>query len=174
MTVRNDVLKIFVCAALVVVLAGYTAMAVQLDIGERDAPGPGLMPCIVGVAGLVVALLATLSAVRDLRNRPAETSTAHDRAMPVDEDEGGDADSILTGAELRRLGAAVAAVAALAVLTPILGFAVAALLSGTALSVVAGQRVWWKALATGAATAVGVSLLFVTILEVPLPAGVLG
>jgi cell division protein FtsW (lipid II flippase) len=132
------------------------------------------MPRIIGGAGLVVAVLATLSAFRDLRNRPSEKSTALKESHTVDENEGQSADDTLTSAELRRLGAAVAAVAALALLTPILGFAISALLSGTALAVVAGQRVWWKALATGAATAVGVSVLFVTILDVPLPAGVLG
>ncbi len=166
MTFRAEAVKVVVCAVVTGVFALYTAAAWQLDLGQTDAPGAGLMPRIIGVAGLIVGALSTLASVRQHRSP---------RQQPVqllDPEEG--TDNVITGGELARLTAAVVAIAALAALTPVLGFALAAFVCATALAVIAGQSTWWKALLIGMGTALATSFLFVSVLAVPLPAGILG
>lgn len=165
---HTDTAKLGVCVATTVGFALYAVSAWQLDTGNMASPGPGVVPRGIAVIGLVAATVHTLGTARKL------ASSRVPARRPEDDTKHAHPNHTLTAHELLRLAGALAALALLAALTPVMGFAFSAFVAALILARLAGQRSWWKSTATGLGVSVVVSFLFVTVLAVPLPAGLLG
>lgn len=133
--------------ALVMIVAGllYTTISLQLKRGDLAHPGPGLFPVVVGVLAVLSGVLGLLELRRKVPVTAAERST-------------GWRPWIFLGA----MGLGV-------VLLPLVGYVVSALVTATAVSWVAGQRTWWKAVVTGLVIALVSTYLFRDVLGVFLP-----
>lgn len=134
--------------ALVMIGAGlfYTAASLRLDRGDLAHPGPGLFPLLVGVLAVLSGGLGLLEVRRQVPVTVAERSSGP------------------------RPWLFLAAMGLGIVLLPLVGYVVSALVLGTAVSRVAGQRTWWKALLTGVLIALVTTYLFRDVLDVFLPA----
>lgn len=128
----------------------FVAASLKLDRGDMAHPGPGLYPLVLGVLAAVAGIAGWLEA----RGTEARFSVES------------------SGSSLRPWGF-IAAMTAGAIALPTLGYLVSAFITGTAVSWVAGQRTWWKALLTGLAIAVVSSLLLRRALDVYLPASMI-
>jgi putative tricarboxylic transport membrane protein len=139
--------------------AAYLVATMQLEVGTLAEPGPGFFPVAVGVLFLGTAVLAAVEAVTELRRGPVP---AVEEAEPED--------VVATP----RVGAGFAClVAAFVILLPLLGQYLASVLFLVAAIRVVGHRSWPRTLFVGTAVALTVSVLFVEVLGVPMPAGVL-
>lgn len=134
--------------ALVMIVAGllFTVASLQLERGDMAHPGPGLFPLVVGVLAVVAGLLGLLEIKRQL---PA---TVPDRSS-----------GLRPWLFLGGMGVGV-------FLLPLAGYVVSALVTAAAVSWVAGQRTWWKAVLTGVVIALVSAYLFRDLLDVFLPA----
>lgn len=149
---------------LVVVLAGYLQLALGME--WRTAAGrigPGFFPCVIGVIGLVLALVAV---VRSLRAEPEADGDLGD--LPGEES--GEAD---LGRHPGTLAIVVAASVAFAATFVLLGAVIAgaAFLFGCLWLLNRPRPALNTALSLG--IAVGLYLLLETLLDAGLPAGVL-
>jgi putative tricarboxylic transport membrane protein len=147
---------------LVVLFAGYLQMALGMEWRTTAGRiGPGFFPRVIGVLGLALALVAL---VRSLRTDPV----AEDE--PADDREDGEAD---LGRHPRTLAIIIGACAAFAATYVLLGALVAGavFLFGCLWLLNRPRPLFNAALSIG--VAVGLYLLFETLLDAGLPAGVL-
>ncbi len=147
--------RLVVGAGGIVLALGYAALTLAtLSLGRRGQPGAALFPLIVAV---LLAGTGGMLVLETWRRRGA-----CDRQVPLP-----------TGADRRRLLAVAAAVVAYVGALPWLGFLVAsALFASVALSILTG-RVGPSPVLLGLALAVATDVVFVHLLGVPLPRGVL-
>ncbi len=133
--------------ALLMIVAGllFTAASLQLRRGDLAHPGPGLFPVVVGVLAVLSGLLGLL----ELRRQVPVTAERSSGWRPW----------LFLGA----MGLGV-------FLLPLVGYVLSALVTAAAVSWVAGQRTWWKALLTGLVIALVTTYLFRDVLDVFLPA----
>lgn len=127
--------------------------ATTLPVGSLSAPGAAIYPFVVGGLMVLVSLgvvLERLVLPPDPRERPL--------ALP-------------RGADRRRLLGVVGTVVAYAVLVNLLGFLWTTVLSSLALVHLIKPGSWRRTVITALAISLSTYVLFVTILDVPLPRG---
>ena len=133
--------------------------ASSFQYGTEFAPGPGFAPVWLSAIGIALSLLLTIIAVRASRQPRPSTGKAPDA---------------LDKAGLLRVGATLAGLVAMLAATPSLGLVPSILLFLLFLTLYV-QRL---SLLTGIAASVGtvffVYVVFVVLLDVPIPSGPLG
>ena len=129
----------------------YLALALRLPFGEMDAPGAGLFPLVAGG----VLLATSLAAMCEGWRMPAERV-----AMP-------------RGVALRRVSTVFFLLLGYVVVLPLLGQALTAFLFCALLVRLLSTLPWPRVLLLAAAMSASLYLAFVTLLQVPLPRGLL-
>jgi hypothetical protein len=132
--------------------------ASSFQYGTEFAPGPGFAPVWLSVIGVAVSLLIALHAFKATRRR----RVSPERSEPVDR----------WGAI--RVVATLAGLAAMVVITPWLGLVPSILLFLLFLTLGVQRLHTFTAIGTSIATVVFVYVVFVRLLEVPIPRGPLG
>ncbi len=132
----------------------YLATAVRLPLGTRSQPGPGVYPILVGLLMLASSLGLALQAL--LSRRAAQS--------PVEWP---------SGLGRWRMLAVAGAAAAYILLVPYLGDALAGMGAMLLVLRVMGMRRWLVASALAVAMALTFHYVFVVLLSIPLPRGVL-
>ena len=161
-------------AAAIVIGGGYLLMAVQIRASAlADSVGPGGFPKVLAVfmigLGLVLCVQALLAGRRDRANAPAATAfppTAAD-PDPEPESERGGIDGLLRAAGMLAIGIVYLLIVRTVGYVP----AIAALI--VAATLYGGARLSWRVFAIGVAGALLYWLVFVWLLGIPLPGGVL-
>ncbi len=134
--------------------AGYGTVALQtLSLGRPGQPGAGLFPLMVTILLVSMSVAVAASAWQE---RGANASLV----MPV-------------GADRRRLLLVGTAIAAYVAALPWLGFFLASSLFGSAALRILGAGSWARAVVLAAGLALLTDGLFVRLLEVPMPRGIL-
>jgi putative tricarboxylic transport membrane protein len=159
--------------AALVIGAGYLAMALQLRASAlADAVGPAGLPKVLGFLMLGLGLILCIQAALAGRERPSRVAVAaapHGRAEvdPADDAEG------MGLAGLGRAGGLLAIAAAYLLVVRVVGYpvAVAALLIAAAIH--GGVKPTWRLVLIAIAGAAAYWVLFVVILGIPLPGGIL-
>jgi hypothetical protein len=141
----------------------YLVATRELEVGTMAMPGPGFFPVAVGTLFVGTAVLAGVEAVAQLR-RGADAA----REPVTDEAAGEPVGSPRSG------GIFAALVAAFVLLLPLLGQYVASVVFAVAAIRLLGHRSWGRTLLVGVIIGLIISALFVEILGVPMPTGVLG
>lgn len=138
------------------VLGGaYLAGSLNLPMGSADRPGAGLYPFLVGIT--LIALSVPLF-IRSVRQK--ETQQEKEEAFPK-------------GKDLKRVVAVALTIVFFIVLLKPLGYAVcSAVLMGAILRFL-GLRSWEKIVLISILTAAISYYLFASVLDVPLPRGIL-
>jgi hypothetical protein len=132
--------------------------ASSFQYGTEFAPGPGFAPVWLGAIGVAVSVLIALNAFTAARRqRPSPESRE-----PTD----------MRG--LVRVGATLTGLAVMLVITPWLGLVPSILLFLLFLTLGVQQLPILTAIGASVATALFVYIVFVRLLEVPIPAGPLG
>lgn len=132
---------------------GYLALSSQLPFGQRDQPGAAVFPMLVGA----ILALASVGALHEAwQMDPAEHIE-----LPAGDDR-------------RRLFGLIAALLGYIVLLPWLGQAPTAVLFFVALMRVLSDYSWPRVIAYALLMSLGVYVVFVWLLKVPMPAGLLG
>jgi hypothetical protein len=132
--------------------------ASSFQYGTEFAPGPGFAPVWLSAIGLLVSLTIALIAFRATRGRPP----SEEDSRPVDK----------PGAI--RVAATLAGLGAMIVITPWLGLVPSILLFLLFLTLGVQRLPAVTALGASLATVVFVYVVFVRLLEVPIPVGPLG
>ncbi len=141
-----------VVGSLVFCTIGFVAMfmAIKLDLGRITAPGPGFFPFLGTLLLTSVSILLLIAA---LRGRSSGSSR-------------------FAGVWTRPAVMFVGTLVYVAVIN-YTGFMVATFFLSLLVLRVLGKRNWWSDLAVSLFLAVGAYVLFSTLLEVPLPKGLL-
>jgi len=146
----------------IVLAAGFSLAlweASSFQYGTEFAPGPGFAPVWLSAIGVAVGVLIALAALKAPRRRPrsaAELSGAADSRGLI------------------RVGATVAGLFAMLAITPVLGL-VPSILAFLLFLTLAVQRLpVVTALGASVGTTLFVYIVFVYLLEVPIPRGPLG
>jgi len=132
---------------------GYLVLALQLPFGQMEQPGAAVFPLVVA-AVLALASLATL-----------HEGWQTDPTLRIDLPVGGDR---------RRVLAIGGLLVGYVVLLPWLGQAICSLLFLVFALRALSEQPWPRVLVTAAALAAALYVLFVLLLKVPMPKGVLG
>jgi len=138
--------------SLTLLSVGYLYFVWQMDVGTLIDPGPGFMPAVVGAMALVASFLIFLGSLKRGADKP---------------EEGASKDGAL------RLAACVAAIAAFIPLFMKLGSLISIFLIVFLMNKVLGAKGWLQPLALAAICAAVTYVLFVLMLNVPLPRGIL-
>jgi putative tricarboxylic transport membrane protein len=152
--------------AALVIGAGYLAMAFQLHASAlADAVGPAGLPKVFGFLMVALGLVQCLQAI--LAGRQPETAVAAGAVAIESAEEG------VGWAGLARAGGLLAIAVGYLLVIKVIGYplAVAALL--IAVAIYGGAKVTWRVFAIGIAGAAVYWLLFVEVLGIPLPTGIL-
>ncbi|MFD5225984.1 tripartite tricarboxylate transporter TctB family protein [Microbacterium sp. NPDC058342] len=137
----------------VAVSGGYLSVALGMPMGGAGTPGPGRFPMIVGIAAIIISLLVIGEAV---------LSSA-----------GGGEIELPKGREAKNvIGFAVLTIAFI-LLLPLLGQYIGATLYFMAMIWFLGRIAWWKVMLYGLIAGIGTSFVFIELLGVRLPAGVI-
>jgi hypothetical protein len=158
-------------ALLLVVLAGYLQMALGMEWRTQAGRiGPAFFPRIIGVLGLALTLVALLQSLRPAVVEADRAGDGAEDAARSNDDEAGAAD---LGRHPRTMAIVIAASAAFAAAFTVLGAVVAAALYllGCLFLLNRARPVLNVVVSLG--LALGLYLLFETVLDVGLPAGVL-
>jgi len=139
--------------AALLLAAGYGALSLQLPLGKLDQPGAAVFPIVV-TAIIAMAGVATLA--EGWRMAPT---------LQVE---------LPAGADLRRVALLVAALVGFLVLLPWLGHWASSMLFLAATMRLLSSYGWLRVVATAAVIASVFEGLFVRLLQVPMPGGVLG
>lgn len=133
----------------------YTAYAfLELPMGTMDQPGAGVFPVIVGLGCIVASILTCLE---------AGLTTAVSGAVELPE-----------GDRRRRLVILVLATLGYVVALPLLGQYVSSVVFAVVVVRALGSQSILRSLAYGTPLAVGLSYLFLDVLGVRMPTGILG
>jgi putative tricarboxylic transport membrane protein len=141
-------------AVSLMVAVGYLAEALGMPRGTTEHPGPGVWPIAVGVAWIVISILVIAEAA-------------------VSSEVGGEIE-LPTGQERRNVLIFVAVTVAFVVVLPMLGQYIAASLYAVAVIKLLSSLSWARAVAYGVVLGAGISLLFMTVLQIRLPVGLFG
>ncbi len=126
--------------------------------GTEFAPGPGFAPVWLSAIGIAVSVLIALNAFKAARRR----RPSPDSSEPIDK------------RGLIRVGATLAGLAAMVVIAPWLGLVPSILLFLLFLTLGVQRLPTVTAIGTSAVTVLFVYVVFVRLLEVPIPSGPLG
>ena len=137
----------------VALAAGYLALARRLPMGEMDQPGAGVFPVIVGI----LVLLASLAVLWEGWRMPADATVE----MPA-------------GADAGRVACLLGLIVGYVVLLPWLGQLVGSFLFCLLLVRLLSGQGWVRAAIPAAAIAAAAYLVFVRLLQVQMPRGILG
>lgn len=151
MTVRTGRLVVSGAAALVAVL--YLVASLQLPFGTAAQPGAAVFPTVMAIVLLCASVVVAVE----------ELTASGDRGR-VD---------FPRGRDRIRVVVFFGALVAYAVLIGVLGYLPATLLATAVTVRVLSGRAWWIALVVGVVMAFLADYLFVAVLDVPLPAGLL-
>jgi hypothetical protein len=133
----------------------YLAGSLSLSMGTVEQPGAGLFPVFVGVFILSLSIPGLLGSLK-----PGKATQVQDPVFPG-------------GRDLRRIISMVLVVLFYAVSIPFLGYGIcSAFLMGAVLRLL-GMRGWSKTAAAADLTALASYLIFVSLLDIPLPRGTL-
>lgn len=159
-----------VAASAALALVGIAAVVIGwgYDVTKEDGQiGAGFMPVVLGC---VMAVLAVIDVIGSLRGRTEETETAEDDA------EEGDLDVLgRTQRQRNRMLVLVVAMMVLALLlVPVTGLLIALGLLVVGIATVVERRHVLAALLVGAVTIAVVQVVFVVLLKVPMPTGLMG
>ena len=130
----------------------YLFLSRNIDPGSMLEPGPGFIPRVLGVAALLIALVVAWQAVR--------TPGRHHEDVP-------------TGAGLGRLAGFIVAIGVFIPLFECAGTGSAIFLLVLVLAKLLGSRGWVQPMLLAAITAAISYVLFLLLLDVPLPKGIL-
>lgn len=139
--------------AALAIAAGYGALALQLPFGKLDQPGAAVFPIVV-TAIMAIAGVATL--VEGWQMEPSALVE-----LPA-------------GQDLRRVAVLVTALVGYLVLLPWLGHWISSTLFLVATMRLLSHYTWVRVWATALVVAAAFEGLFVRLLQVPMPSGVLG
>ncbi len=132
----------------------YLATAAHLPLGARHQPGPGIYPILVGLLMLGSSIGLALQAMLGGQAARAQVEWP-------------------TGIAARRMLAVAGASAGYILLLPYVGDAVAGVATALLVLRVMGMRRWWVAWALAVGLALTFHYVFVVLLSIPLPRGVL-
>jgi len=146
-----------IISSLIWILLGalFTVGGLQQGLMRRGVPGPGFLPFLSGVALVLVSLFVLLPALVQARE------TARRAFFPERE-------------SFRKVAIALAALFGFGIAMEYLGYLITTFLFMLVLGQIIERRGWGGVLALASGTAVISYLLFVVLLEVQLPKGVLG
>lgn len=140
-------------AVVLVFVAGYLAYASTLSMGTGEQPGPAVFPIAVGVF-LALASAATI----------VEAWRGSGEDGPVD---------LPRGRPLIQIGLLLVALVGYVVLLPELGHLITTVLFSVGLLRALSERSWAWVVLCGLAMGIGTHVIFVTLLGVPMPDGIL-
>ena len=146
-----------IISSLVWMLLGalFTVGGLQQGLMRRGVPGPGFLPFLSGIALVLVSLFVLLPALARARE------TARRAFFPERE-------------SFRKVAIALAALFGFGIAMEYLGYLITTFLFMLVLGQIIERRGWGGVFALASGTAVISYLLFVVLLEVQLPKGVLG
>lgn len=136
-----------------VLSVGYLGMAFQLPFGKPDQPGAGLFPVVVGV----MLMLASLAAMWE----GWQMDKAEQIELPV-------------GADLKRLLSLIGLLFGYFLALPWLGHFISSVLFCIFLIRVLSDLGWLRIVIYALLMSVGIYMIFVYLMKVPMPRGVLG
>lgn len=162
--------------AAAVIAAGYGV------IGDDGRIGPGFLPALCGVLLVLFAVVNSVSSHRnrtsaeDIAERLALGSDAGDHGLPVEEpdEDGVDIYGRSQRQRDRMLWAVVGIILATVLLIPVLGFIVAFAVMLVVIAVAVERRKILPSLMVSVITLAVTYTIFVVLLQVPLPQGLLG
>ena len=131
----------------------YLAASLSLSMGTVEQPGAGLFPVVVGVFILSLSFPGLLGSLK-----PGKASQVRDSVFP-------------RGKDLRRIISMVLAVLLYALFLPYLGYGICSAFLMAAVLRLLGMKNWSKTAAAAALTALVSYLIFVSLLDIPLPRG---
>lgn len=144
-------------AAIWIAMGGAVAgIAYHLKLGTLATPGPGLMPFLLGVLLVLFGLLIFLGSLPALKGKVRK-----------------EAEGMWAGVEFRKLGVVLGTLLGYILLLPKVGFVPMTFLLLLILFKVVGSQRWPWALISSGLTVVIAFFLFVILLNVELPAGLL-
>lgn len=144
----------FTAGVLALVLAlGYLVLALRLPMGRLSQPGAAVFPVVVSALVALGGLATLLEAL------------TMDAALRID---------LPVGADFKRLAVLVAALAGYLVLLPVLGHVLTCTLFFVVLMRQLSSHGWLRVGLTSLALAIGLHLVFVRLLQVPMPTGAFG
>ena len=136
---------------MVLLCAAYLFFSQKIDIGTMNEPGAGFMPVVIGVTGLLISSIILIISLKEQVVKKAETISAVGMKRFI----GCVAASILFIPVFKVLGTLIAVFALVLAMTKILG----------------GQG-WGRPIFLAATSSVIAYVLFIMILDVPLPLGI--
>lgn len=134
------------------------ALSLQLPLGVPRMPGSGFFPLALGLA---LMALAAGHGVQIYLGRPKSTAPRAPTAPAVPEGDGA----------TRRVALFVAGVIAAVVLLKPLGYALSSFLLMLVLLQILGIRRWYSSVAIALVSAAACHIVFVRLLQIPLPSG---
>lgn len=137
----------------VAVSGGYLSMALAMPMGGPGSPGPGRFPMIVGIAAVLISLLVI-----------GEAFFTSGIGGEIELPRGKEAKNVIGFAVLTT---------AFILLLPLLGQYIGSTLYFMTMIWFLGRIAWWKVLLYGLIAGVGTSFVFIELLSVRLPAGVI-
>jgi hypothetical protein len=135
--------------------AATAAFSLQLPLGAPRMPGSGFFPLVLGLA------LMALAAGHGVQLYLARQKTAPSEVTVTPQGDG----------QTRRVGLFVAGVIAAVVLLKPLGYLLSSFLLMLALLQILGVRSWYASIAIALGSAAACYVVFVRLLQIPLPAG---
>ena len=130
----------------------YTILSFQLEVGGFATPGPGFVPCFLGVVGILLSSILTVSSFREELEEEKEKTNK---------------------SSLIRLGLYVLACFAFLPLFSFLGSLLSVVILVFLLAKISGLKGWWRPIVLAVVTSSVFYWLFGAVLEVPLPQGVI-
>ena len=134
------------------IAAGYLAMSMELPFGRLDQPGIAVFPVIVGCVLVVASLIAIWEGLK------------LDPGVRIE---------IPTGADLKRLLCLVALLVAFLIALPLLGLLISSTIFCTLLMRCLSNLGWPRVIAYSCVMCGGLYAVFIILLKVPLPRGLL-
>ncbi|MCU1412397.1 MAG: hypothetical protein JWR04_3104 [Rhodoglobus sp.] len=139
---------------LLLVAVGYTYQAFQIPPGALDRPGAGFFPRIVGFVAIAIMLILILESVFSTQK------TEDDLELPQ-------------GEKLRLVIIFFFGTLAFVLLLPILGQYITGAVYSVAMIKFLGKTPWWRAVLWGVVLSAGIAFIFINLLLVSLPQGII-
>lgn len=146
--------RIIIGALSLLVGAGYLWQALMMPQGTAGQPGPGLWPVAVGVAWVIISIVVIAEAAISVQV-------------------GGEVD-LPSGVERRNVVLFFVFTVVFVVLIPIIGMYVASIAYVIAMLKLTSTLPWWKVGVYGALIGFLIPFLFIVVLQIRLPLGLLG
>ena len=176
------VARVAIASSVILALLGIGAVIGGLSYGvieEDGLIGPGFLPTM---AGALVAIFAIGDVIGRLRAKPvmseAELILGAEADAVLEEEVAAESDIDIFGRTQKQRSRMLVAVLLILIVTlllvPLLGFIISFALMLLSIAVFVEKRKWLPALAVTAAALAVIYLIFVVLLRVPLPQGLIG